>query len=126
MSVALKIKHIVKEHSGEIKDREIERWLARILEEVALLIEEEQQSREERLATKEDIKLLMQMMDKRFEALQREMNTRFEAMEKANVARFEAIDKRFEALEKRLSMITCFVPLVLSLVMALFAYIIKS
>jgi hypothetical protein len=41
------------------------------------------------VATKDDIKELIQAMDKRFEA----MDKRFEAMEK----RFEAMDKRFEA-----------------------------
>ncbi len=47
----------------------------------------------EKLATKEDIKMLMQMMDKRFEAVDK----RFEAVDK----RFEAMDKRFEAVDKR-------------------------
>ncbi len=108
MSVALKIKHIVKEHEEEIRNEKPEKWLSRVLEDVFIVFEEEQQSREERLATKEDIKLLIQMIDKRFEA-----------MEKTNAVRFDAI-------EKRLGLITWFVPLVLSVVMALFAYIIKS
>ena len=42
------------------------------------------------VATKEDIKNLMNEMDKRFEA----MDKRFEAMDK----RFEAMDKRFEEI----------------------------
>jgi len=44
------------------------------------------------LATKDDIKQVIEMM-----------NARFEAMERANIARFEAINQRFESLEKRLA-----------------------
>ena len=47
------------------------------------------------VATKEDIALLIQEMDKRFEAMQKEMDKRFEAMDK----RFEAGDKRFETMQ---------------------------
>ena len=46
----------------------------------------------DRLATKEDLRLLIEMMNARFEALQREMDKRF-----------EAVDKRLDSLEKRLS-----------------------
>ncbi len=87
------------------------------------------------VATKEDIKMLIQMMDKRFEAvdkrfeaLQREMNARFEAINK----RFEAVDKRFEALQremdarfeamdKRFSMLTWFMGAGFSLLALLIA-----
>jgi len=44
----------------------------------------------ENLATKDDIKLLINLIDKRFEAVDK----RFEAVDK----RFEAVDKRFEDL----------------------------
>ncbi|OQX75621.1 MAG: hypothetical protein B6D61_10055 [Bacteroidetes bacterium 4484_249] len=47
----------------------------------------------EKLATKEDIKMVIEMMDKRFEAVDK----RFEAVDK----RFEAVDKRFETVDKR-------------------------
>jgi tetrahydromethanopterin S-methyltransferase subunit G len=60
---------------------------------------------------------VIEMMNARFEAMERaniarfeainhrfeEIDKRFEAMEKANIARFEAINQRFESLEKRLS-----------------------
>ena len=46
----------------------------------------------DKLATKEDLRLLIEMMNARFEALQREMDKRF-----------EAVDKRLDSLEKRLS-----------------------
>ena len=55
------------------------------------------QVQEEKLATKEDIKMLMQMMDKRFEAVDK----RFEDMYKYMDKRFEGVDKRFEAVDKR-------------------------
>lgn len=51
------------------------------------------QLHEEKLATKEDIKMVIQMMEKRFEAIDK----RFEAIDK----RFEAVDKRFEGVNKR-------------------------
>jgi len=55
------------------------------------------------VATKDDIKLLIEMMDKRFEALQREMDKRFEALQREMNARFEAVDKRFEALQREMN-----------------------
>ena len=52
------------------------------------------------VATKSDLKLLMEMMDKRFEAIDKRfeaMEKRFELMDK----RFETTDRRFDAMEKR-------------------------
>ncbi len=53
------------------------------------------------VATKEDIKELIQQMDKRFEALQQQMDKRFEAMDKRFEALQQQMDKRFEAMDKR-------------------------
>ncbi len=50
----------------------------------------------EKLATKEDLKMLIEMFNKRFE----DMNKRFEDMQKYMERRFEAIDKRFEDLQR--------------------------
>jgi len=47
----------------------------------------------DKLATKEDLRLLIEMMDKRFEAVDK---------------RFESVDKRFESLEKRLTFMQWF------------------
>jgi len=61
----------------------------------------------DKLATKEDLRLLIKMMDKRFEAVDKRfeaIDKRFEAMEK----RFEAVDKRFESLEKRFTFMQWF------------------
>jgi len=59
----------------------------------------------EKLATKEDLKMLIEMFNKRFEAIDKrfeDMNKRFEAVDK----RFEDmryyIDKRFEVVERRI------------------------
>ncbi len=49
------------------------------------------------VATKDDIRRVIEEFDKRFEAMQEQMDKRFEAMDK----RFEAMDKRFEAMDKR-------------------------
>jgi hypothetical protein len=88
-----------------------------VLEEIILILEE-LDGEKTHLATKDDIKQVIEMMNARFEAMEKantarfelvmkenialrqEMNARFEAMEKTNAARFEAIDKRFEAMEK--------------------------
>ncbi len=59
---------------------------------------------EERMATKDDIKLLMQMMDTRFEAVERRfeaVDKRFEDMYRYMDKRFEVVDKRFEAVDRR-------------------------
>jgi len=58
----------------------------------------------DKLATKEDLRLLIEMMDKRFEAVDK----RFEAMEKRFELidqRFELIDQRFEAVDKRFEVV---------------------
>jgi hypothetical protein len=56
------------------------------------------------VATKEDIKDLIEIMDKRFESMdkrfesvQEQLDKRFESMDK----RFESMDKRFESMDKR-------------------------
>jgi hypothetical protein len=54
-------------------------------------------------ASKDDIRLLIETMDRRFEALQTEMNRRFEALQTEMNRRFEALrtemDRRFEVLQ---------------------------
>ena len=50
------------------------------------------------VATKEDIKNIIEMMDKRFEAMQLYMDKRFEAMQLYMDKRFEAMDNRFKTI----------------------------
>jgi len=50
------------------------------------------------VATKDDIKQLIEHSNKRFEALQEQMDKRFEQMDK----RFEQMDKRFEAIQEQM------------------------
>ncbi len=50
------------------------------------------------VATKDDIKRVIEEFDKRFEAMQTQMDKRFEAMDK----RFEAMNKRFEAMQTQM------------------------
>ena len=50
-------------------------------------------------ATKQDIQMLMQQMDKRFE----QMDKRFEQMQKQIDRRFEQVDKRFEQLREEMN-----------------------
>ena len=58
------------------------------------------------VAAKDDIKMLIEMMEKRFESLQREMNKRFEAAHQERNAIIRELDKRFEAINKGLNLIT--------------------
>ncbi|MEM2123127.1 MAG: hypothetical protein QXE79_05785 [Candidatus Bathyarchaeia archaeon] len=62
----------------------------------------------DRFATKEDIKMLLDFMEKRFQDLRSYSDKRFESMDKRleelmshSDKRFEAMDKRFEAMDKR-------------------------
>ncbi|MGC9141247.1 MAG: hypothetical protein ACP5IN_02655 [Caldimicrobium sp.] len=97
----------IREIIREIFEKELEKRISEIIErkiigyekslsEVSLL--ERIIKVEEELKALREIQIeMMKLMEKRFEALQREMDKRFEAMEK----RFEAMDMRFEAMEKR-------------------------
>ena len=72
-----------------------------LAEEIIDAVESQQKemhSRYENLVTKEDMKLVVEMMEKRFEAQQKETN----ALRQEMNARFEALNQRFESLEKRL------------------------
>ncbi len=74
------------------KFNEYERRLER-LEEAMAHRDEVMPSWAKELATKEDLKLFIDMVNKRFE----DMNKRFEAVDK----RFEDMNKRFEDINKR-------------------------
>jgi len=112
MLTARKIRSIIEKHPLPDKSLQnvLEQWMIDFAEEIVENIKNEQSH----LATKDDIKQVIEMMNARFElvmkenmALRQEMNARFEAidkrfeaMEKANIARFEAINQRFESMEK--------------------------
>ena len=58
----------------------------------------------EKLATKEDLKMLIEMFNKRFEAVDKrfeDINRRFENMQKFVEKRFEDMNKRFEEMNRR-------------------------
>jgi hypothetical protein len=84
-----RIRQIINEHKISLFESKDENELANILYDAFIELGQLQQ---EKLATKEDIRMVIQMMDKRFEAVDK----RFEAVDK----RFEAVDKRFEDLYK--------------------------
>jgi chaperonin cofactor prefoldin len=85
-----RIRQIIKDHELTcIKGRDEDELVNIFYESLS----EMASFQEERLATKEDIKMVLELMNRRFEAVDR----RFEAVDK----RFEAIDKRFEAIDKR-------------------------
>ena len=74
-------------NTSVITKKRVKKLLREILKEEPEILKEVLPLYPSEVATKEDIKMLIQMMDKRFEALQREMD-----------ARFEGIDKRFSML----------------------------
>ena len=53
------------------------------------------------VVTKEDLRLAIEAMNKRFEDLQKYMDKRFEDLQKYMDRRFEAVDKRFESIDRR-------------------------
>ncbi len=85
-----RIRQIIRDHKITSFKEKDEEELANIFYESLI---EMGHFQEEKLATKEDIKMMLEMMNSRFEAVDK----RFEAIDK----RFEAIDKRFEAIDKR-------------------------
>ncbi len=112
-----RIKYILQEHKTPEISEATEKWVEKVLTDIVYQMQEEAKEKEEKLATREDLKSMFEamqkQMDDRFEMLIKEMNlrfqnvdVRFEAMQKENNARFMAIDTKFEALEKRLSTIT--------------------
>jgi transketolase len=123
MLTARRIRSIIEKYP--LPDKSLQNVLEQWMIDLAVEIVENIKNEQSHLATKDDIKQVIEMMNTRFEflikenvslkqeiivrfellmrenvSLKQEMNARFEAMEKANVARFEAIDKRFEAMEK--------------------------
>jgi len=85
-------------NTSVITKKRVKKLLKEILKEEPEILKEALPLYPSEVATKEDIKMLIQMMDKRFEGLQREMDTRFEALQREMNARFEAMDKRFSML----------------------------
>ena len=53
------------------------------------------------VVTKEDLRLAVEVMNKRFEDLQKYVDKRFEDLLNYMDRRFEAVDKRFEAVDRR-------------------------
>ena len=103
-----KIRKIIKEHKITSFQNKDEEELIDILYEA---FNEASQVQSIKLATKEDIKLVLEMMDRRFEAVDK---------------RFEAVDKRFEDMNKRFSMMFTFMNIgfgILVLLTVLFKFI---
>jgi flagellar capping protein FliD len=103
-----KLKQIIREHKiASFKEKD-EDELVNIFYEA---FTEAGNLQQEKLATKDDIKMLIEMMNKRFEAVDKRfeavdkrfeaVDRRFEDMYKYMDKRFEAVDKRFEAVDKR-------------------------
>ena len=103
-----KIRRIIQDHKITSFQEKDEDELVNIFYEAFTMAGKEQ---EEKLATKEDIKIVIQMMEKRFEAVEKRfeaIDRRFEAVDKRFEdlyrymdKRFESIDKRFETVDKR-------------------------
>ena len=92
------IKRIIRDHKITSFQENDEDELVNIIYET---FTEAGRKQEEKLATKEDIKMLIQMMDKRFEDMQKSMDKRFEAVDKRFEDMYRYMDKRFEDMNKR-------------------------
>ncbi len=110
---------------NRVLNEELERRISEILErkiiekeksllEVSLL-ERVVRVEEELKALREVQMEMMKMMDKRFEALQREMDRRFEALQREMDARFEAMEKRFDFMQKLIAGGFAFLTLLITL-----------
>ncbi len=82
-SIAIRVKKILREHDVDEK----------LAEAIAIAIDDVYHKQFSNVATKDDIKMLIELMEKRFEIIDK----RFEAMEK----RFEDVNRRFEDMNKR-------------------------
>lgn len=103
-----KIKRILRDHKISSFQPKDEEELANALYEIWI---ESETKMEEKLATKEDIKMVLEMMEKRFEAVDRRfeaVDKRFEDMYRYMDKRFDAVDKRFEDMNKKFNMIFTF------------------
>ena len=117
-----KIRRIIRDHKITSFHNKDEEELTNILYEA---FSELGQAQSEKLATKEDIKLILEMMDKRFEMI----NKRFETMDKRFEdmnQRFEDMNQRFEDMNKRLALMFTFMNIgfgILVLITVLFKFL---
>jgi len=103
LSIA-EIRRIIERHPlpEKYSKEQMQQWIIELGAEIANnLIESVEAS--EKLASKEDIKQLIELSNIRFEALQKEMNARFEALQKEMNARFEAQQKETNALRQEMN-----------------------
>ena len=107
-----KIHEIIREHKITSFVNKDENELANILYDTFVALG---QIHSEKLATKEDIKMLMQMMDKRFEAVDK----RFEAVDKRFEDLYKHMDKRFEDMNKKFAMMFTFMNIGFALIVLL-------
>jgi hypothetical protein len=75
-------------------------WMGNVHNERGMgLMERSIRIEEELKAQRQVMETRFEAMDKRFEALQELMETRFEAIQKQMDVRFEAVDKRFTSMQ---------------------------
>jgi hypothetical protein len=114
------IEEFIKRNDQRAKELSLIERIVRVEEELKALREIEIARFE---AAEKRFESLQREMNAKFESLQREMNARFEALQKEMNTRFEAVDKRFEAMEKRLTFIQWFIGIgfsLLTLIVALY------
>ncbi len=92
-----RIRRIIRDHKITSFENKDEEELANIFYDA---FNEFKHDQEDNLATKEDIKTLMQILDSRFEAVYQRFEStdrRFDSIDQ----RFESIDQRFESIDQR-------------------------
>jgi len=97
-----KIRSIIRSYRLKSIREEEEEQLVNIFYEITDTLIKEDEEWKATVATKEDTRMVMEMMDKRFEAQQREMDKRFNAVDKRFEAVQKSIDQRFESMQREM------------------------
>ena len=98
-----KIRSIIRSYRLKSIREEEEEQLVNIFYEITDTLIKEDEEWKATVATKEDTRMVMEMMDKRFEAQQREMDKRFNAVDKRFEAVQKSIDQRFESMQREMN-----------------------
>ncbi len=128
VSIAVKVKHILVENG-------VDKELADAL---ALAFDEIYHSHMNEMVTKDDLKMLIKLIEKRFDLIDKrfedinkrfeDINKRFEDINKRfedTNKRFEDINKRFEDINKRITFLQWFIFLLFTVYTGIMAFFIR-
>ena len=100
-SLSSRVKKIIERHP--LSDKELQEtlgiWLVELSEEISESVVSNVEARG-KLSTKRDIKMLISLMNSRFEAIEKANAVRFEALQREQMALRQEMDARFEVLQR--------------------------